>query len=162
MTTRVEREPLPTTEELERDLDSFIRDSLSSKANLDKLSAHYRVTGLYSYSLLNQIMIIMQGGTVCNSYKRWQKMKRQVKKGERARIQILRPASRKVKEVDPKTGEEVEKWVTSARRFVTAKVFDIEQTDGEPLSFDHNSEGACTVSFEELERIGEKLGILGT
>jgi len=119
---------------LESKLSGWLAKALASKPDLDKLAAHYRIAGLYHYSLLNSLLIMLQGGTVCNSYKRWQTIGRQVKKGEKARIQIIRPAGHVSKDDD--TGEERFQF---DGRFYPAKVFDYTQTDGEPLEFGHNS-----------------------
>jgi antirestriction protein ArdC len=154
--TREERQEHAET--LRTELELFMEKVVQDKGELDKLAAHFRITGLYTYSLRNQCLIYFQGGTACNSYKRWQKMGRQVRKGERARIEILRPASRKVKEIDPKTGEENERWISSAHRFVTAKVFDVSQTDGEPIEFDHNSAEDSRATLDRIHAAADKLG----
>jgi antirestriction protein ArdC len=63
------------------------------------------------------------------SYRTWQSLGRQVKRGEKA-IRIIAPAYYKKKERDVQTGEDVERQVTFFRG---ASVFDISQTDGAPL-----------------------------
>lgn len=144
--------------ELDAKLDSFLESALTDKAELDRLASHYRITGLYSYSLTNQILIMMQGGTVCNSYKRWQAIGRQVRKGEKARISIIRPSGRRIKTTDPETGEEKEEYITDASSFYPCKVFDIEQTDGEPLHYDHNSDNNDAAAYANVKKACTALG----
>ena len=84
--------------------------------------------------------------TLVAGYQAWQKnFKRQVKKGERG-IRILAPAPYKIKEerekVDPVTGEvmldkdgmpQTEEIEVKIPAFHAVSVFDVSQTDGEPL-----------------------------
>jgi antirestriction protein ArdC len=82
----------------------------------------------HDYSFGNVCLIVSQrpDATQVAGYKTWQKLGRQVRKGERG-IRILAPCV--VKERND-AGDE-----TGARRvfFKTVSVFDIAQTDGEPL-----------------------------
>ncbi len=71
-------------------LDNVLSKSLTDKEEIKKLMDHFN-TGLYNYSFLNTLLIIWQGGTACNSYNNWQKIERHVKRGEKARIEVLRP-----------------------------------------------------------------------
>lgn len=59
-------------------------------------------------------------------FRAWQKLKRQVRKGETS-LKVLAPSRYKVE--DEKTGED--RWVV--RGFTMASVFDVSQTDGDPL-----------------------------
>src|SRR5439155_5530455 len=63
-------------------------------------------------------------------YRMWQAMGRQVRKGERG-IAILAPCKYRRVETDEQTGDERETW--AVRGFRAEYVFDLEQTDGEPL-----------------------------
>lgn len=78
----------------------------------------------HNYSTTNQIMIWFQRPDASRvaGYKRWQELGRQVRRGERG-ITILAPVTRK----DEETG--LPKLVA----FKQLRVFDISQTDGEPL-----------------------------
>lgn len=81
----------------------------------------------HRYSIRNQILIAMQcpDATRVAGFRRWQELGRQVRKGEKG-IYILAPIT--VKDEDPATGEETKRlW------FKAVAVFDIAQTDGEPL-----------------------------
>lgn len=78
----------------------------------------------HRYSFGNQLLIALQCPTATQvaGYRAWQGMARQVRKGEHG-IRILAPMTKKDKE----TGE------TKVFGFRGVSVFDIEQTDGEPL-----------------------------
>lgn len=102
----------------------------------------------HSYSFNNTLLIAMQkpDATLVAGYQAWQKkFNRHVKRGEKG-IQIISPAPIREKEVqekvDEKTGElvlrpdgqpETEEVVHVIPRFRVTTVFDISQTDGEPL-----------------------------
>lgn len=82
----------------------------------------------HAYSFGNVLLIHAQRpeATLVNSYKRWQTLGRQVRKGEKG-IAIFVPYKRT--EPDPETGLPVE-VVTG---FGLGSVFDVAQTDGNPL-----------------------------
>src|SRR5436309_1691274 len=82
----------------------------------------------HCYSLGNTMMIAMHrpDATRVAGYKAWQKLGRQVRKGERG-ITILAPMPFKEKD---ENGEETGKVRTFFR---AVKVFDLSQTDGDPL-----------------------------
>ena len=82
----------------------------------------------HRYSMGNCMLIAMQApeATQVAGFRKWQELGRQVRKGERS-IKILAPMS--VKERD-EAGEETGERVTFFR---SVPVFDIAQTDGEPL-----------------------------
>ena len=82
----------------------------------------------HAYSFGNVLLIQSQkpDATLVNSYRRWQALGRQVRKGEKG-IAIFVPHKRV--ETDPDTGEPAE-IVTG---FGLGTVFDVSQTDGDPL-----------------------------
>lgn len=85
----------------------------------------------HNYSANNCLLIMMQcpAASLVAGYRTWQKeFKRNVKKGERA-IKILAPMQRKYTETD-EDGNEVERKYIVYR---AVPVFDLSQTDGEPL-----------------------------
>ena len=102
----------------------------------------------HNYSVNNSLLIELQrpDATLVAGYQAWQKnFKRHVKKGERG-IRILAPAPYKIKEerekVDPVTGEimldqdgmpQKEEIEVKIPAFRAVSVFDVSQTDGEPL-----------------------------
>ena len=81
----------------------------------------------HSYSFRNAYLIYLQcpTATLVAGYRRWQELGRQVRKGETS-VAILAPVLKKVKS----EGGDEERRVVGFR---TARVFDIAQTDGEPL-----------------------------
>lgn len=132
--------------QMENELASFLTDALESKEGIDKLTAHYRISGLYNYSFFNSMLIMMQGGTIAQSYNKWKKLERCVKKGEKGRIEIFVPIIKKEKLLD---GTEEQKLVG----FKLGKVFDVSQTEGKELEYDHNSNETCTVDYGTIKTV---------
>ena len=87
---------------------------------------------LYSYSPKNTMLIWSQkpDAMMVNSFDRWKKMGRWVRKGERG-LKIFVPMLRKERDVDPETGEV--QMVETLTGFRIGNVFDVSQTDGRPL-----------------------------
>jgi antirestriction protein ArdC len=85
----------------------------------------------HRYSLGNMMLIASQrpDATQVSGYNRWRELGRQVRKGERG-IAILAPCHRKVR--DQETDEE--RYILAGFRVV--HVFDVAQTEGEPLPAD--------------------------
>jgi antirestriction protein ArdC len=136
---------------LEVKLESFIKEALNSKVDMDALMAHYRISGLYGYSLKNSILIKIQGGTIAQSFAKWKKLERCVNKGEKGKIKVFVPMFKK--DVDPMTGKKEETLVG----FKLMPVFDIKQTSGKELTYDHNSTENTTVSYEDVKTVLEGL-----
>ncbi len=82
------------------------------------------------WSIGNRILQMIQGTEDARGYKQWQDAGRYVKKGARS-IHILAPMTRKIKEEDKLTGEEVEKVIITGYRPIP--VFRYEDTEGDPL-----------------------------
>ena len=103
---------------LER-LHAGVRELLDSKAWQEALRFK---TKFYQYSFNNALLIYLQrpDASLVAGYRRWQELGRQVRKGETG-IAILAPIVRRVED---------EKQVVGFR---SARVFDVSQTDGEPL-----------------------------
>ncbi len=82
----------------------------------------------HSYSFNNALLIYLQrpDATLVAGYRRWQELGRQVKKGETS-LAILAPIVCKVAD---EGSDERERRVVGFR---SARVFDVSQTDGEPL-----------------------------
>ncbi len=116
-------EPQPQSELLQRFEDAVgaIQDSESFRRWLD-ISSRF-----HNYSLGNQLLIAMQrpDATYVAGFHAWLKLGRHVLKGEKG-IKIMVPLARKVTNEE---GDE-ERRVTG---FGTGHVFDVSQTDGEPL-----------------------------
>ncbi|MCJ0405299.1 DUF4316 domain-containing protein [Clostridioides difficile] len=99
----------------------------------------------HSYSFNNTLLIAMQGGQLVAGYNKWRDdFHRNVKKGEKA-IKILAPAPFKAKKEVPKLDAQGKpmigrdgKPVTEVQEvqvpaFKIVSVFDVSQTEGEPL-----------------------------
>lgn len=108
----------------------------------------------HKYSLNNQLLIWFQrpNATQVAGYKAWQSLGRQVRKGEKG-IAILVPMARKVQGDDG--AEETKLW------FGTGYVFDVSQTDGEPLPEqpDWSSKECAPVLQAKLFEFAKSLGI---
>ena len=131
---------------LESQLGSFLKSAIESKEGMDALTAHYRISGLYNYSFFNSILINMQGGTIAQSYNKWKAMKRIVTKGEKSKISIFRPMIKKEKDAN---GIEKDKLIG----FKLSPIFDVKQTDGEPLEYDHNSAECMDVTYSKVKKV---------
>lgn len=98
-----------------------------------------KLASFHRYSSSNSLLILAQrpDATRVASYRTWQKVGRQVRRGETG-IQIFHP---KPYWIDPTTGQRVRPPTSDAERarltrkvtFSIGHVFDICQTDGEPL-----------------------------
>ena len=86
----------------------------------------------HKYSLSNIMLILAQrpDATFVAGYRSWKKMNRYVKKGEKG-IKILAPLIKKETVINKETGEEKE--INDLRGFFLTTVFDVSQTEGEPL-----------------------------
>jgi hypothetical protein len=89
-------------------------------------------SGFHQYSLSNTLLAMIQypSATMLASYRKWEEKGRQVVKGSKA-IYVFAPMTRKVAKTDKETGEEsTGRQVTG---FKLVPVFDVSQTEGEPL-----------------------------
>jgi antirestriction protein ArdC len=110
-------------------------DKVSALAISAEWLAYLRfVSAFRHYSFNNLLSIAAQcpHATPVAGYRKWQELGRQVRKGERA-IKILGYSTKKITTTDPTTGEEVEDRVV---RYPVLSVFDISQTDGDPIPTD--------------------------
>jgi antirestriction protein ArdC len=122
--------------EIAEKLEHGVEEFLNSDKYKDYLNAMLK---FHDYSPANVLLILSQrpDATLVAGYKSWQKnFKRQVRKGEKG-IRIIAPApfktevERKVTGADGK--EKTEKKEIVIPHFRAATVFDVSQTDGEPL-----------------------------
>ncbi len=113
--------------ELTEKLEQGVRDMFTSDKYKEYLAF---MSKFHNYSFNNILLILMQmpDASLVAGYKTWQKMGRNVRKGEHG-IRILAPC--KHKKVVEKEGEE--DTVISFTTFRPASVFDVSQTDGEDL-----------------------------
>jgi hypothetical protein len=104
---------------------AVVQDSEAFKRYLAAQAVFHR------YSACNVFLILYQRpeATSVAGYATWQKLGRQVRRGETG-IMIFAPAPFKQTTTDATTGEVTEELIP---RFKTVTVFDIAQTDGEPL-----------------------------
>ena len=136
--------------ELKEKLDSVLDKALTDPGKMRELTDHYRVLGTYNYSFNNSCMVYAQGGKLVQSFKKWEELGRMVIKGQHARIYIFVPLlvgdkSKKEKPDGEEKAEEKKKLI-----FKLAPVFDVTQTEGEPLKYAHDSADTAAVSFDLL------------
>lgn len=132
---------------------SAIIDGEQFRRYLDAMSRFHQ------YSASNVMLILAQQpeATHVAGYRRWQQLGRQVRKGERG-IRILVPHKRVV-ELDE--GEET----TIVRGFGVGSVFDVSQTDGDPLPEPpvaqeiHEATNMGSTLYRALERYVTSQGI---
>ncbi|MCL6477079.1 MAG: ssDNA-binding domain-containing protein [Peptococcaceae bacterium] len=115
----------------------------------------------HKYSFGNVLLIFAQKpeATLCAGYKAWQKMGRHVKKGEKG-IAIFAPLTYKQEVIDEETGDTVTR--TRLGGFRVVHVFDVSQTEGEPLPGQDNAAMADTQAGRDLfDRLVEAAGGMG-
>lgn len=114
--------------ELLEQLHAGVADLATSEDWLAYLAVARR---FHHYSFWNTIAILAQFPEARRvaGYRTWQRLGRQVRKGETG-IRILAPCTYRRLVVDSETGEESD--VTQLRGFRVVTVFDVSQTDGEP------------------------------
>ena len=116
-------------ERLHAQLQSSLQELVTSE---DWQRALYVAARFHDYSFANTQLIwaqsLARGVTPSRvaGYRTWQQLGRQVRRGERG-LQILAPVTRKI---TPENGEDEERRVVGFR---VVHVFDLAQTDGEPL-----------------------------
>ena len=128
------------TEALRKTLDRLASDLITNPLKLLEFSDNWR-NGFHHYSFNNLLLIWVQDpkSTICAGYKTWARNKRNVKKGAKA-LWVLAPRFTKRTYVveDPETGEEEERENQRLTGFFNVGVFDISQTEGEPLDIGAN------------------------
>jgi hypothetical protein len=85
---------------------------------------------MVNWSLGNQLLAILAGTNDARGYRQWQDTGRHVRKGAKA-FYILAPSTRKIREREAETGEQVERVAVVG--FVGVPVFRFEDTDGAAL-----------------------------
>lgn len=106
----------------------------------DKFREYLRfVASMPRYSFHNQLLIFSQrpNATLVAGYKKWTEMGRHVMRGEKG-IKIFAPVFRDVEETAKETNEagetvEIRRTVRRLSGFKVVTVFDVSQTEGEPL-----------------------------
>jgi antirestriction protein ArdC len=129
------RKNTKTAEQRQADREAILAtlgDKVAALAGSDEWLAYLRfVAAFRAYSLNNVLLIATQcpHATRVAGYRTWQRLGRQVRKGERA-IKILGYSTKSITRTDPDTGEETEDRLV---RYPVLSVFDISQTDGDPI-----------------------------
>ena len=149
---------MTNAKELRKAQKRLIDEFILSTDKMDMIMGKYMKTmkDFHDYSLGNLILahfqlmerngIDSEGIDLLGSYKLWQKKGRQVRKGEKA-LYILAPRFKEI--VDEETGEVVEKKMW----FRKVPVFDISQTDGEPLEEDYTTNNLHFYFNEIVSRV---------
>ena len=148
-----------------KEITDRLQAGLEELFSSEKYAEYLRVMSqFHHYSFNNTLLIAMQkpDATLVAGYHAWEKkFNRHVMKGEKG-IQIIAPAPFKEKQehekVDPETGEvmlredgqpETEEVMVVIPRFKVSTVFDLSQTDGDPLP--ELGPGELTASVENYE-----------
>ena len=148
-----------------KEITDRLQAGLEELFNSEKYAEYLRVMSqFHHYSFNNTLLIAMQkpDATLVAGYHAWEKkFNRHVMKGEKG-IQIIAPAPFKEKQeqekIDPDTGEvvlredgqpETEEVTIVIPRFKVSTVFDLSQTDGDPLP--ELGAGELTASVENYE-----------
>lgn len=119
-------------EQVQQLLDTLQEGVLSFQNDPEKFKAILAMQALLpSYSFRNILLIQKQlpGARYIASFNHWKSLNRSVRKGEKS-LRILAPRFKK--EVDAHTGQEDTKLVG----FMGVPVFDVSQTEGDPLPLD--------------------------
>ena len=136
-------DPQKKMDELMASLEEGMKEMFSSEKYTQYLKT---MAKFHTYSLNNTILISMQrpDATLVTGYERWKSMGRQVKKGEKA-IRIIAPAPVKEKRQQKKLDEEnkpvldengdpeMEEVEVTVQKYKVTNVFDISQTEGNPI-----------------------------
>lgn len=131
----------------------------------ESLTAYLAAMGrFHRYSLCNTLLIASArpDATQVAGYRTWQRLGRQVRKGERG-ITILAPIRRQQAPREPAAPESAAGQPDSPREtavsFRTATVFDIAQTEGDPLPPFATVQGNPAEYLERLEQFVAARGI---
>lgn len=142
-----------TSEALER-----LEAAIEAIQTSDDFRRYLKTAAMFHrYSFGNQLLIAAQhpGATRVAGYKTWQKLNRQVRKGERG-IKIIVPFVKAVRDAD---SDETRRTV---RFFGTGTVFDVSQTDGEPLptlNYQHTEGETQGALFERAQVFAQARGL---
>lgn len=137
--------------ELESTLKQLANDIVTDPEKLELFCKQWN-NGFHNYSFGNTILIWSQkhDASLCAGYHTWLDKKRFVKCGEHG-LNILAPMFFK-KTKENEAGEDEEVTIT---RFRVVNVFDVSQTDGEPLEMGHSDKvtGDCQLTVGEVSKL---------
>lgn len=147
-------------------LEQGVKELFTSEAYAEHLRFAAK---FHNYSLNNNVLIAMQcpTATYVAGFTAWKKLNRSVKKGEKG-IKILAPVPHRFQAVkkDKATGQpildengepETETVAVVRNSFRVAYVFDVSQTEGEPLPESATLAHELTGAVEEYEALFEAL-----
>ena len=164
----VKYDPQKKMDELMASLEDGMKELFSSEKYAQYLKT---MAKFHTYSLNNTILISMQRpeATLVTGYERWKSMGRQVKKGEKA-IRIIAPAPVKEKRQQKKLDEEnkpvldengdpeMEEVEVTVQKYKVTNVFDISQTEGDPIeTLDAAELTASVENYAEFLQAVEKV-----
>ncbi len=112
---------------------ALLEEGIGNILDSDSFAGYLRaMSRFHHYSAHNVALILAQNpdATRVAGYRAWQQLGRQVRKGEKGLVILVPLVSRVKGEGDAEAGEQDERVVT---RFGVGYVFDVAQTDGEPL-----------------------------
>lgn len=133
-----------------KDLTDRLKKGVEEVFTSGKYAAYLEMLAkFHNYSFRNCLLIAMQDPTASRvaSYKKWQELGRQVRKGEKG-IKILVPLFRKKANAED-ADEEPERLFYACK---VGNVFDIAQTDGDELPEIAQSLNAEVVGYAEIIR----------
>ena len=145
-------------------------EALAAETDAVKQDVAFRVwlqsmSRFHRYSWRNQVLISEQRPDASRvaGFHTWRKVGRFVKKGEKG-ISIFAPIIRQGGKADPEEGERMKLTAKGPRclaGFRGATVFDVSQTDGEPLTEapEHNATEGGEELLPQLEGAAEAFGI---
>ena len=113
------------------ELSQKITDGVSTVFTSDKYKSYLKQASIFhNYSFRNMMLIFLQkdNATQVAGFTTWNKLNRKINKGEKG-IAIFAPCKLQKKIIDEDGNEEVDIKI----RFKAVSVFDISQTNGEPL-----------------------------
>lgn len=96
------------------------------------------------WSMLNQLSVLLAGCTDARGFRQWEAAGRWVKKGEKARAWILVPLQAKVED------SEADSATLITYGYKGAAVFDISQTEGEPVMDSPNQPWLSTLPLVDV------------
>ncbi len=112
---------------------ALLEDGIAAILDGDSFAGYLRaMSRFHHYSAHNVALILAQNpdATRVAGYRAWQQLGRQVRKGEKGLVILVPLVSRVKGDGDTEADEQDERVVT---RFGVGYVFDVAQTDGEPL-----------------------------
>ena len=148
---------IPTAKQLKKLQDELVDTILTKPDELKKMVEIQLKSreGYYRYTLKNLILANYQlysrtgeGIELLAPYKVWEEKGRYVRKGEKS-LRVLAPVFKKY--TDEVTGEETERLAY----FMRVPVFDLSQTNGEPLETDFTHGNDLHFTLEEIVNRGK-------